>query len=318
MPRPVPALTAAPFTRSHLARVTEMLSILAAAVDEAAGGPIVAQLTVPPEPLDPDAEHALALRSGDDPTLLLRGLTVEPPFDGVAIVGRGTARAMLGAPTNDAPISPLVADGPSGVAFATVFHRSGANLTRVATDGGVVELLSTDGTQASGRFDDACRRALGLPTAPPAGSTHTLWTSLWLDELVGRSLLGELHDWDDAVLAHPAAHHLGRTEAADLRRPERLLTATDRLASLWTWADIRLAVTTGERSLPGIRNDDGEWFDDGSFSRAVHDELLDPTVALGLLGDALDGDAHQQLCQVIGILLVPEVWGTPTRDGPPS
>lgn len=316
MPRPVPAPTTAPFSRSHLARVTEMLAVFANALDEG-GEPIVAQLTVPDEPLDPDAEQAIALRTGDDPALLLRGLTVTEPFDGVAIVGRGTARATPASSADDGPISALVADGPSRITFATVFHRSGANLTRITTDTGLVELLSTDGHQASGRFDDACRRALGLPTAPPAGTTHTLWTALWLDELVGRSLLGELHDWDDAVLAHPAAQHLGRTEAAELRRPERLLTATDRLAELWTWADIRLAVATGERTLPGIRNDDGEWFDDGSFSRAVHDELLEPAAALGLLGDALDVDAHQQLCQVIGILLVPEVWGTPTRDGMP-
>ncbi|HET6949100.1 MAG TPA: hypothetical protein VFI47_01920 [Acidimicrobiales bacterium] len=142
-----------------------------------------------------------------------------------------------------------------------------------------------------GIVPDACRRALGLPTAPAPPTTAELWALCWLDRLVATAALEpgrrRLDGWDAVAALHPAARPL--PAAND---PAALAGAAAALARAWPWH--RLRYEPAVLDLPGSPPDPGlgRWMDDGMWARwvfsslpagddllrAVHD-LLPPAVA---------------------------------------
>jgi hypothetical protein len=117
---------------------------------------------------------------------------------------------------------------------------------------------------------DACRRALGLPTAPPPGSTRELWALLWLDRVVDAAAGGgpgaRPTTWPALARLHPAAGPHGDPTAAALH-PVALAAAAGTLAAAWPWH--RLRADPGAIPLPGARPAPGleAWMDDGMWAR---------------------------------------------------
>jgi hypothetical protein len=152
------------------------------------------------------------------------------------------------------------------------------------------ELTPLPGTP-EGMVADACRRALGLPTAPPPATTVGLWTACWLDRVVragcadrGAGKAGDPHGqrfdtWDALVQLHPAESIVrGRGAAlpgscsvagpgSSNPRPEALARATWALAEAWPWA--RLRADPGVLDVPDPLPDRGviAWMDDGMWAR---------------------------------------------------
>jgi hypothetical protein len=128
-----------------------------------------------------------------------------------------------------------------------------------------------DGTVA-----DACRRALGVETAPPPPTTGGLWTRCWLDRVVdtlapssGAGGGPGPPTWRDLTRLHPASSvaatrwsGLGLGPDADA-----LADATRALADAWPWS--RLRADPAVVDVPGPLPDPPvvAWMDDGMWAR---------------------------------------------------
>jgi hypothetical protein len=153
---------------------------------------------------------------------------------------------------------------------------------------------------------DACRRALGLSTAPPPADTTELWTLCWLDRVVdagGRSSATRGWIWSDVARLHPAstmAIEAGRPRAGDVD-PECLAVATTALARAWPWARLRAEPAVLDVPGPLPRRDVARWMDDGMWARWVLSSFpaLDDLVeaAAGLLPADLAGRVQRVLAQ---------------------
>jgi hypothetical protein len=147
-----------------------------------------------------------------------------------------------------------------------------------------------DGTVA-----DACRRALGLATAPPPPTTVGLWTRCWLDRMVdalapagGAGADPCPPTWRDLTRLHPASSvaatrwsGLGLGPDADA-----LADATRALADAWPWG--RLRADPAVVDIPGPVPDGRlvAWMDDGMWARwllaafPILDDLVDAACSL--------------------------------------
>lgn len=148
-----------------------------------------------------------------------------------------------------------------------------------------------DGTVA-----DACRRALGLGTAPPPPTTVGLWTLSWLDRMVdalaksaGAGCGGQgPRTWRDLTRLHPASSLATMRWSSLGPGPDgdALADATRALAEAWPWA--RLRADPAAVDVPGPLPDARvvAWMDDGMWARwllsafPALDDLIDAACSL--------------------------------------
>lgn len=176
-----------------------------------------------------------------------------------------------------------------------------------------------DGTVA-----DACRRALGLETAPPPPTTAGLWTRSWLDRVVdtlapssgARGGAGP-PTWRDLARLHPAASVVATRWSGLGLGPDAdaLADATRALADAWPWARLRAEPAVAD--VPGPLPDPRvvAWMDDGMWARwllatfPAIDDLVD--AACSLLTPSLARATRQVVEASVG-------WAAPTdtRDEP--
>lgn len=247
---------------------------------------------------DDDRPHLVRIRlDGDDVELGWRPLPAgshplgallafEAPDDWEAIGVACTGRAR---PLDDPD------DPGRRVRTVHLVGRDGSWAFRVREDGqsaddAAVEFGERDGCgRPEGRIDDACRRALGLSTSPPAVGTAVLFAAQWLDAVVAGAVAGGAHRlrrWPAVAALHPAVAALvPDAAAADLDGPA--LARYARQLSAWRdWPVVRRACAAGTTALPGIDADVAAWLDDGAFSRWAMaeypelDDLLDLVAAL--------------------------------------
>ncbi|MEO5839952.1 MAG: hypothetical protein ABIQ73_27625 [Acidimicrobiales bacterium] len=107
-----------------------------------------------------------------------------------------------------------------------------------------------------GRVPDACRRVLGLPTAPPDRDPQLLWAIDWLDRILTAVLDREL---DAPPLPWSTIEQLHRGRPSDSA----------------PWSILRRECAAGELDLVSLPADDAEWMDDGMFSRQALAAYLD-------------------------------------------
>lgn len=178
--------------------------------------------------------------------------------------------------------------------------RSGASVSYLHLEG---EEARHREDASGGRLDDVCRRALGLPTPPPAVAVDVLWATWWLEDLLVAAREGGVTTWADAAARHLATRPAARPIVGvlpDDPDPVQLAVAAHRLAAEWPWDDLRRLVATGGlTTLPQVAPEAAAWMDAGMFSRwALVDEpplsmLLDacsgllPGPVVGAIGDAL-------------------------------
>jgi hypothetical protein len=165
-----------------------------------------------------------------------------------------------------------------------------------------------DGTVA-----DACRRALGLETAPPPATTAGLWTRCWLDRVVdtlapssGAGGDARPPTWRDLTRLHPASS-VGATRWSGFGLgpdADTLADATRALADAWPWS--RLRADPAVADVPGPLPDPRvvAWMDDGMWARwllatfPALDDLVD--AACSLLAPSLARATRQVVEASIG------------------
>jgi hypothetical protein len=225
----------------------------------------------------------LAVRPLDDdhPLDVLLGFAAPPEWAALGVAAPGTGHALDG----DQP--------PERVHVTMLIARSGASAGVLRRGDRATPL----GDPPQGLVADACRRALGLPTAPPPATTVGLWVRWWLDGLVQasaeRARGAPVPGWADAVALHPASFVPAPGEPAP--EPAAVAAATLGLADAWGWGRLRGCPEVADR-LPGpmpaaLTPDVATWMDDGMFARWLlsalppPDELLD--ACWGLLPEAV-------------------------------
>lgn len=142
-------------------------------------------------------------------------------------------------------------------ALALGVLRSGEAVSMLATPTG--EITATSRPQ--GWLIDACRRAVGLRTAPCPAAALTFPIVLWLDRVMV-ALVNEPHrriTWNDVVAMCPVPGRWRSADAVDLG-----ITLGSTTPS---WAALRQATIRGHRAPVGIRPDHAEWMDDPMFAR---------------------------------------------------
>jgi hypothetical protein len=161
------------------------------------------------------------------------------------------------------------------VAVTLLVDRAGASASLLRR-AGRVEVLPG---RPEGALADACRRALGLPTAPPPTTTLGLWTLAWLDRVVATASAREpgrpALTWAAVADLHPAS--AGPTD------PPGLALAAAGLAEAWPWARLRADAAVGDLPGPAPAVDVAAWMDDGMWARW----LLERLPALDALLDAV-------------------------------
>lgn len=208
-----------------------------------------------------------------------------------------------------------------GVRVTVLIDRSGRGTGMVRRGD---ELTAMPGPP-DGAVADACRRALGLGTAPPPPTTVGLWTRCWLDRVVdaitGSSGAGGggpgPPTWRDVARLHPASSIVATRWSGLGLGPDAdtLADATRALADAWPWARLRAdpAVVDVPGPLPDARV--AAWMDDGMWARwllaafPTLDDLVD--AACSLLAPNLARAARQVVRASVG-----EVGSTPTPEEP--
>ena len=112
---------------------------------------------------------------GAHPLELLLRFVAPAHWNAIGVAGAGSAHTLdaSGRPQRGSPL---------GHVFVTVLlHRSGAATTLMQQGDDCP--LDAIPEPPEGTVADACRRALGLPTAAPPASTACLWSLCWLDRL---------------------------------------------------------------------------------------------------------------------------------------
>jgi len=209
---------------------------------------------------------------GAHPLELLLRFVAPAHWTAIGVAGAGSAHTLdaSGRPQRDSTL---------GHVFVTVLvHRSGAATTLMHHGDGEPAAIPEP---PEGTVADACRRALGLPTADPPASTTGLWSLCWLDRLVGAAAAGpgprsSLGDWPSAAGLHPATS-LGPLSSD----PHALARACKVLAATWPWSRLRSHPEAVD--LPGLESPPelARWMDDGMWARWLlsafpsRDDLLD-------------------------------------------
>lgn len=221
----------------------------------------------------------VAVLSGvGDPAVAMRGTDLPEPWDAVGIVSPATAHRLD---------PPTAAEGTTcRIGFALMVARDGTmtHAVRSAEADDPPWLPAAARNGGAGRLVDACRRTIGLPTAPPEGSPAALWSALWLDAVTTWVLAEPSgpHPWADVAAMHPASRLLG-VPVVSLVAECALDDAAARLAVECTWADARRAIAEGLVTVPGLEPTHARWFDDGSLSRAAPEGLPEIPDALSML-----------------------------------
>ena len=207
---------------------------------------------------DDGVELALQPLDPVEPVTSLFGFICPPEWVAFGVLTRAHAHSV------DEPDGP-----PAPVRFGLLVSRSGEQVTLVRPDG--AEALAEPGPLGEGRVPDACRRALGLATPPPADPVGRLWALLWLESLMAESLAepGSL-DWLHVCRSHPAvAYVLDLDESVASELPHRFIEMVEIIGRQFDWERLRSMAVEGRLTGFGIPADDAAWMDDGMFSREV-------------------------------------------------
>jgi hypothetical protein len=240
--------------------------------------------------LDADGSGAVELGvldlDGGHPLDALLGLVAPPDWMALGVAASGRALDLAGDRRAER------------VHITLLLTRSGASASVLRRG----EQVSYPAGPTEGVVADASRRALGLPTAPPPGSTAELWTRWWLDSLVRAALerpaAAPPPSWDEAVALHPASF-MGppgpSTAGCALRpappasapaqapavEPAELAADTRALAAAWDWGSLRADPSVVDAPRAALTRALARWMDDGMAARwllatfPLVDDLLD-------------------------------------------
>ena len=210
----------------------------------------------------------LALPDGHHPVEELIGFRAPDDWCAIGTAATGTARHL---------------DAPAATVRVRTVHLVGrdggwasrwAPLDLGADAGGADAGVADEPGRPVGRIDDACRRALGLPTPPPPGGTGLLWALRWLDDVIDdattRCRRRRTVGWADVAALHPAVAALCDGGPADGPPTPRALGQMARQLEEWRdWAFLRQACAAGTHAEPEVPAAVAAWLDEGAFARWV-------------------------------------------------
>lgn len=192
---------------------------------------------------------------GSHPLDLLFGFVAPAHWRAIGVSCSGVSHRL------DAPASEADA-----VVVTALLDRSG-DVASVIRRGDEVTVMHQP---LEGTVADACRRALGLPTAPPPPSTLELWTLTWLDRVVDlagrRAIGGGVGSWPAIAKLHAAAGSPADDPLGALD-PPGLAAAAAALADAWTWSRLRAEPTVLDMPGPPPSARLAAWMDDGLWAR---------------------------------------------------
>jgi hypothetical protein len=175
-----------------------------------------------------------------------------------------------------------------------IVHRSGNALTALSQ----LESVRTFGPTTEpqhGRVPDACRRILGLATAPPTDSMTDFVIAAWLEVISRVALQHPGITWSDIVALHPACNSID--EAAT---PTAIAQATQALGHSLDWERFRRVITAvGGFPFGDSGKKTAAWMDTGMFSRWAMDSLPSRSDAFDLLDAALGPATFDRLWATI-------------------
>ena len=227
----------------------------------------------------------------------LCGFTAPATWLGVGLATGGTARWV------DDPDAP-----PRRAHVVHLVTRSGASGNVVQLEGEEPKHTTEHGPLAyAGRADDACRRALGLPTAPPSRSTLALWATVWLERVLGTEIerlaspaTTMTSSWQEVADLHPAIEVLLAAEPSLHDEAVRRLARLGQIhAEVQTWSAVRTACAAGRWSWPDIPPAWAEWLDDGAFSRWVLQSLPDLHDLVATVCELLSGRVGRRVASTV-------------------
>ena len=210
-----------------------------------------------------------------DPITSLYGFRAPPEWLAFGVVTSGTARHL-----DDRDAAPL------DVRVAHFLDRRGIEVSLAKTGIGetpvVVDLCGPP--TVSGRVPDACRRVLGLPTAPPEHDPQLLWAVDWLDRILAKLLDRDLDSRPPAWAAIEQLYRGRPSESAP-------------------WSILRRECAAGHLPLDLLFPGEAEWMDDGMFSRQAIAAYCDLRETVVDLAELLPDDTWQKIVARLGHLL---------------
>lgn len=224
-------------------------------------------------PVDPDLH----------PVDLLLGFRAGKDWEAVGVVAPGRAYRL----DHPAP--------PACVRLIHVVDRAGSSASALRNRSG--DERPWPSGEGGGLIDDCCRRALGLPTPPPARSPLVWWTAMWLERILAAALVAPDRGWcwNDLVRLHPL---LDRGPVP--MHPQALATRIRARAATTSWEALRAAASNRRAAVGGLEPAVWRWMDAGMFARwnLTHgDEPTDllkelrallPASQIGALTEAVD------------------------------
>ena len=253
------------------ASLSEALPRLATALDDAAEAagwgtrPSLVRVTAwPSKPLRDGFD--LGIRPLDDDLSVveaLAGFTAPPEWMAIGVVTEGNARHLVERTSER-----------RRVRCVHLVDRTGASASTLRLQGEAPTVFGADDDQGRGRIDDACRRALGLPTAPAERSTIELWGLVWLDRVMAARAAddgtGPPPRWPNIAARHPAVAVLvSDDEEWGVQAADNIVRLGALLADVHSWPVLRSACAAGEWPVDDVPPTVAAWLDDGSFSRWV-------------------------------------------------
>lgn len=254
----------------------------------------------------------------DDPAHLLRIISASERLEDIELgllplpAGLHPAEAMAGftAPADwmavglvtTASSHELEAEHPCGTKAA---HQAVRLTFLLARSGEACTLLSPIGSEDSrrrrldeppiGLLPDACRRMLGLATAPPADGPEVWLTARWLDRMLAQIIerTDAVPAWEGAVALHPLVPP-GAAPSA-----EGLAAMVEAAGSAFEWERLRLLAIKADAPDPAINPTVAAWMDAGSFARHMLAAELPIDLLLTELGALLPAEVMRQVREAL-------------------
>ena len=240
---------------------------------------------------------------GPDPVLELVGRAISSSW--IAVGLRAGAHARRGDDPTTAHSGNVV----------HIVHRDGTAVTVLSFPPVDRLVLGPDTEIRDGRVPDACRRLLGLPTAPPPTSMTAFVVDSWLAVCAKTATLSPGLGWPEIVSLHPAqaggiASTLQSPDArvrsgtgSEVPTPADIAAATERLGASLGWERFHSAcITSRFTPCPNLSTDAAVWMDAGMFARWVQGELPPRELLLDVLDAVLQPGAADRVWATLGLL----------------
>ncbi len=251
-------------------------------------------LRVVANPDQPEAVELglLPLEPGDHPADIMAGFTAPAGWVAVGVVTTGHSHQLDPADRGERPGRPTQPDAASGpIRLTFLLNRTGEAISLLTPIGSPRSFRRVLDEPPQGVLADACRRVLGLPTAPPAEGPQVWLAARWLDRLLAEAIAepGAVATWEEAVRLHPLV------VAGTTPSPEALVQLIDHAATSFGWEQLRLLATRSDAADPLVLPAVAAWMDSGCFARHV----LSAELPIDLMLVELEGLAPESVVRAV-------------------